>query len=128
MAVGLKPSVANSLLDALFNASNYTAPTDSYIKLHTGDPGATAASNAATETTRKQVSWGAASAGSIANDVAVTWTNISGSEDATNFSLWDAIAAGNFIASGSITANAYVAGDSYTIAISGLTASFTVAA
>jgi hypothetical protein len=127
MAEGLKPSVANSLLDALFNATNYTAPTDSYVKLHIGAPGATAASNAATETTRKQVSWAAASGGSIASDAAVTWTNISGSEDATHFSLWDAAAAGNFIASGAVTANAYVAGDSFTIASGSLTASFTVA-
>lgn len=128
MAVGLKPTVANSLLDALFNATNYTAPTDSYVKLHIGDPGAAAASNAATETTRKQVSWAAAASGSIASDAAVTWTNISGSEDATHFSLWDAASAGNFIASGTVTANAYVAGDTLTIASGSFTGSFTVAA
>lgn len=127
MGLGLKPSVANSLLDALFNATNYTAPTDSYIKLHVGDPGAAGASNAAVETTRKQVSWAAASGGSIANDVAVTWTNISGSEDASHFSLWDHVSAGNYIASGTVTANAYVAGDTVSMAVSAITAAFTVA-
>lgn len=128
MAVGLKASVANSLLDALGNATNYTAPTANYIKLHIGDPGASAASNAATETTRKSVSFAAASGGSMATDADITWTNISGSEDATHFSIWDAAAAGNFLWSGTITANAYTAGDTYTIASGGMTASFTVAA
>lgn len=128
MAAGLKASVANSLLDALGNATNYTAPTANWIKLHTGDPGASAASNAATETTRKSVSFAAASGGSMATDADITWTNISGSEDATFFSIWDASTAGNFLWSGTITANAYVAGDTYTISSGGMTASFTVAA
>jgi len=128
MAVGLKASVANSLLDALGNATNYTAPTATYVKLHTGDPGASAASNAATETTRKAVSFAAASAGSMASDADVTWTNIAGSEDATHFSVWDAATNGNFLWSGTITANAYVAGDTYTISSGGMTAGFTVAA
>ena len=128
MAVGLLASVANSLLDALGNATNYTAPTANYIKLHIGDPGAAAASNAATETTRKAVSWAAASGGSMASDAAISWTNISGSEDATHFSVWDAATVGNFLFSGTVTANAYVAGDTLTIASGSLTASFTVAA
>jgi hypothetical protein len=128
MAVGLKPSVANALLDALGNAANYTAPTANFIKLHTGDPGAAGTSNAATETTRKSVSYAAASGGSMASDADITWTNISGSQDATNFSVWDDVSAGNFLYSGTITANAYVAGDTYTIASGSLTAAFTVAA
>lgn len=128
MAVGLLASVANSLLDALGNATNYTAPTANYIKLHIGDPGASAAANAATETTRKAVSWAAASGGSMASDAAISWTNISGSEDATHFSVWDAATVGNFLFSGTVTSNAYVAGDTLTIASGSLTASFTVAA
>lgn len=128
MAAGLKASVANSLLDALGNATNYTAPTANWAKLHTGDPGASAASNAATETTRKSVSFAAASGGSMASDAAITWTNIAGSEDATHFSIWDASTAGNFLWSGTLTANAYVAGDTLTIASGDMTAAFTVAA
>lgn len=128
MAVGLKASVANSLLDALGNATNYTAPTAVWIKLHTGDPGAAGTSNAATETTRKQASFGAASGGSMANDAVLTWTNISGSQDATNFTAWDDETAGNFLFSGTITANAYTAGDTFNIAVGALTVAFTVAA
>ncbi len=128
MAVGLKASVANSLLDALGNATNYTAPTAVWIKLHVGDPGASAANNAAAETTRKSCSFGAASGGSMSNDAVLTWTNITGSEDATHFSAWDASTAGNFLFSGTITANPYTAGDTFNVAIGALTVSFTVAA
>ncbi len=98
-----------------------------YIKLHTGDPGANGTANAATETTRKEVTFASASAGAIASDAAVTWTNIAGSEDATFFTAWDNLSAGNFLFSGSITGNAYIAGDTYTIPSGSLTASLTVA-
>jgi hypothetical protein len=54
-------------------------------------------------------------------------TNIAGSEDATFFSAWDNASAGNFLFSGSITGNAYVAGDTYTIESGSLTASLTLA-
>lgn len=128
MATGLKASVANSLLDALGNATNYTAPTANWMKLHVGDPGASAASNAATETTRKSVSFAAASGGSMVTDAGITWTNIAGSEDSSHFSVWDASTAGNFLWSGILTANAYVAGDTLTIATGDCSASFTVAA
>ncbi len=128
MAVGLKASVANSLLDALCNATNYTAPTATWVQLHVGDPGAAGTSNPATETTRKSVSFGAASGGAVANDAVVTWVGIAGSQDATHFSVWDASSAGNFLFSGVITANAYTAGDTYNVAVGGFTAGFNVAA
>lgn len=128
MAEGLSSTVANGLLDAVCRAVNYTAPTAVWIKLHTGAPGASAASNAATETTRKQATFGTgASGGSIANTVAITWSSIAGSQDATHFSAWDASTSGNFLFSGTITANSYTAGDDYNVAIGALTASLTVA-
>jgi hypothetical protein len=68
-----------------------------------------------------------ASAGSIASDSAATWTNIAGSEDATFFTAWDNLTAGNFLFSGTITSNPYTAGDTVTIASGSLTASLTVA-
>ena len=127
MTVGLSTYMANAYLDAACNATAFSVAT-MYAKLHIGDPGAAGASNVATETTRKAVSFGAAASGSVTNDVAVTWTNIAGSQDATHVSLWDAAAAGNFLGSGTITANAYVAGDTYDIAIGGIVLSFPVAA
>jgi len=126
MATGLSAYLCNSFLDALGNNTSY-AVTQVYIKLHVGDPGAAGTSNAATETTRKSVSFAAASAGAIASDADISWTNISGSQDATHFSAWDSLTVGNFLFSGTITGNAYTAGDTYTISSGNLSASLTVA-
>jgi hypothetical protein len=126
MATGISSYLANAWLDALGNATAFSVTTP-YVKLHVGDPGANGTANPATETTRKSVSFAAASGGSIASDAAVTWTNISGSEDATHFTTWDNVSAGNFLFSGTITGNPYTAGDTYTIASGNLTASLTIA-
>lgn len=117
MATGLKATVANSLLDALFRATNYTAPTEIWIKLHTGDPGAAGTSNAAGETTRKQASFAAASSGAITTNADLTWTNVSNTETVSHWSAWDASTAGNFICSDDLaSAKALTAGDTFTIA------------
>ena len=126
MATGLSSYLANKFLDAVGNATAYSA-ANVYVKLHTGDPGANGTANAATETTRKEVTFVAASGGAIASDAAVTWTNIAGSEDASYFTAWDNASAGNFLFSGTITGNAYTAGDTYTIPSGQLSASLTLA-
>jgi len=126
MATGLSAYLCNSFLNALGNNTSY-AVTLVYIKLHVGDPGSAATANAATETTRKSVSFAAASAGAIASDADISWTNIAGSQDATHFSAWDSLTVGNFLFSGTITGNAYTAGDTYTISSGNLSASLTVA-
>ena len=125
MATGLSAYTANKFLDALGNATAFSV-ADVYIKLHVGDPGANGTSNAATETTRKVVTFAAASTGSIASDSAASWTNIAGSQDATHFTAWDNLTAGNFLFSGTITSNPYTAGDTVTIASGSLTASLTI--
>ena len=126
MATGVSSYLANAWLDAVGNATSFSVATV-YVKLHVGDPGANGTSNAATETTRKEASFAAASSGSIASDAAITWTNIAGSQDATHFTAWDNETAGNFLFSGTITANAYTAGDTFTISSGALTVSLTVA-
>jgi len=126
MATGLSTYLCNSFLNALGNNTSY-AVTQVYVKLHVGDPGSAATANAATETTRKSVSFAAASAGAIASDADISWTNIAGSQDATHFSAWDSLTVGNFLFSGTITGNAYTAGDTYTISSGNLSASLTVA-
>ena len=126
MATGLSSYLANKFLDAVGNASAYSA-ANVYIKLHIGDPGANGTANPATETSRKEATFSAASSGSLASDAAVSWTNIAGSEDATYFTAWDNASAGNFLFSGTITGNAYVAGDTYTISSGSLTVSLTLA-
>jgi len=126
MATGLSAYLCNSFLDALGNNTSY-AVTTVFIKLHVGDPGANGTANAATETTRKSASFGAASAGAITSDADITYTNIAGSQDATHFTAHDNVSAGNFLFSGTITGNAYTAGDTYTISSGNLSASLTVA-
>ena len=126
MATGISNYLANAWLDALGNATAFSVATP-YVKLHIGDPGANGTANAATEITRKAVSFSAASAGALASDADVTWTNILGSQDATHFTAWDNLLVGNFLFSGTITGNAYTAGDTYTISSGALTVSLTVA-
>lgn len=128
MAEGLSAAVANALLDAVCKATNYTAPTAVWIKLHTAAPGAAGTANAATETTRKQATFGtSASGGLISNTVALSWTNVAGTEDYTHATAWDASTAGNFLFSGTITANAVVAGDDFTIPIGDVDVSLNIA-
>ena len=97
------------------------------MKLHTGDPGSAGTANAATETTRQAVTFGSAAAsGSIANTVAVSWTNVSTTETVTWVSFWTASSAGTFLGSDDLSSSAALtAGDTLTIAISGLTLSIT---
>lgn len=128
MATGFSSAQAQDMLNAFANATAYTGASNLWAKLHLGDPGAAGTANPATETTRHEVTFAAASGGTVANDAAVTWTNIAGSEDATYFSLWTASSGGTFLGSGTITANAYTAGDTYTIAIGALTVTLSVAA
>ncbi len=126
MATGLSAYLANKFLDAVGNATAYSA-TNVYVKLHIGDPGVNGTDNPATETTRKVASFGAATAGGLTSDADVSWTNIAGSEDATFFSVWDNLTAGDFLFSGAITGNAYTAGDTFTIPSGSLTVSLTIA-
>ena len=128
MAVGIAASQANAMLDALCRNVSY-ANSAVWIKLHVGDPGSAGTSNAATETTRKQATFGsAASAGTIANTVALSWTNVAGTEDYTHFTAWTASTAGTFLFSGTVTANAVGAGDDFSVAIGALTVPFSIAA
>jgi hypothetical protein len=120
VAEGLGSAGANTALDALVAAYPW-------IKLHTAAPGAAGTSNAATETTRKQATWGASASGATSNSNALTWTNVAGSEDYTHFTAWTASTAGTFGFSGTVTANAVTAADTFTIAAGDLDVSLTLA-
>lgn len=126
MATGLSSYLANKFLDAVGNATAYSA-ANVYVKLHIGEPGANGTANPATETTRKSISFSAASAGGLTSDADVSWENIAGSEDATFFTVWDNLTAGNFLFSGTVAGNAYTAGDTFTIPSGSLTVSLTLA-
>ena len=130
MAVGLASAVSNAWLNALGNAANYTAPTAFWIQLHTADPGSAGTTAVAGNATRKQVSFGSAASGAIANDAAIEWTSgeVDTSEDYTHWAAFDASTAGNFLCSGTMTANAVTTGDEFTIPVGDLDLTLSTAA
>lgn len=133
MALGLSATVANDFLEWIFNGSAVaTAPANCWIQLHTGDPGAAGTTAVAGNATRKDLTaaMGTAASGAITNTAAITWTTgeVDTSEDYTHWSLWDASTSGNFLCSGTMTANAVTVGDEFTIPIGDLDASFATAA
>jgi hypothetical protein len=104
MTVGQSTTHAHGILNVL-RGTTYTAPASVWLKVHTGDPGSAGTANASAETTRKQVTFGAPSAGSSAAS-AVSWTAWSaGSETISHVSLWDASTAGTFLMSGTLAAS-----------------------
>lgn len=111
----------NAVLDAVGNATAYSA-TNTYLKLHIGDPGENGTANAAGETTRKILSFAAASGGSMSSDADAAWTNVSTSETYSHVSMWDHVSAGNNLWNGALTASKTVtAGDNFTIPSGSLT-------
>ncbi|MCZ4602920.1 hypothetical protein O3S80_03865 [Streptomyces sp. Lzd4kr] len=108
MAVGFSTAAANTHLDN-------QGTTYPWIKLHTGDPGADGTANAAAEATRKQATWASAASATKTTSADLTWTGVSGTEDYTHFSMWTASTAGSFGGSGTVTATAVTAADTFTI-------------
>lgn len=99
MADGLAATtLANKWLNMLA-ATAFTAPSATYVQLHTGAPGAAGTSNISSVTTREAVTWNAASAGSIGESNTPTWSSWGGSngEVVTDISVWDASSSGNFL-------------------------------
>lgn len=112
----------NKLLDTIRNQS--FAVTTAYVKLHIGDPGEDGTNNAAGETTRKAVSWNAASSGSMSSSATLTWSNVSTTETYSHFSLWDNATTGNCLWYGALSSTASVtAGDTFEITALSLTLS-----
>lgn len=120
MATSWSAAAGNAALDTLL-------ATYSWVKLHVGQPGSAGTGNPATETTRQQATWSAAAGGAATSTNALSWTNVAGSEDYTHFSVWTLNAAGVFGFSGTITANAVVAGNTFTIAIGDVDVTLTLA-
>lgn len=129
MAIGIAAATANAILDALCRSVAYSDPAAFCVKLHTGDPGAAGASNAATETTRKAVTFSAASAGSITNSASIDWTSVAGTETYSHVSFWDATSAGTFLGSDDLAvARSVTAGDNFSIAAGSLVVAITAIA
>lgn len=93
------------LLDVMFNNTAFGAVTNTYIKLHLGDPGEDCTGNAAAHTTRVEATWAAAVGGTITTDAAVVFSSMDAAETITHISVWDNLTAGNPLAYGALTAS-----------------------
>ena len=105
MTLGLSAAnLANKWLDMLAGTA-FTAPANTFIKLHTADPGSAGTTAAAAgDATRKQVTWGAAAAGSKAmSSMSGSWTNGGTSETLSHISGWDNVSAGVFLFSAALS-------------------------
>lgn len=120
MPVGFSAAAANSHLDAQVAAYPW-------IRLHVGDPGASGTAFPAVEATRKQPAWSAASGAAKTTSADVVWTAVGAAEDYTHFSMWSASTGGAFGGSGTISANALLIGDTFSIPAGELTLTLPVA-
>lgn len=124
-------SMSDYLEDAIGNAlrgggngTSFTAPAAVYAKLHTGDPGEAGTSNAAGNTSRQAVEFGAASGGVISLTNSPSWTSVSTTETYSHISLWDNSTAGNCLGAGALSSSVSVtAGDTFNL--TALTYTFT---
>ena len=106
MARGLSQvNWANKVLDHMYRAVASTAPAGHFIKIHTGDPGASGATAASSVTTRPSATFSAASAGAVALSNTPTWASWAGTngEVVSHISGWDASTAGTFMDSAALT-------------------------
>lgn len=99
MATGLHAvNLADKWLNML-SATAFTAPTNTYVKLHTADPGAAATTAPSGTTTRVVLAWAASSGGSKAITATLpqwaAWAG--GSETISHCSVWDNLTAGNVL-------------------------------
>ena len=125
MTVGLSAvNTADKLLNTIGRTGTTFTAGSLYVKLHTGDPGATAATAASAVTTRYAVTFSASSAGSMAlTSMGGTWS-MTATETISHISLWDAATAGNFLWSVALTASkSVISGD--TLSLTSLTLAFT---
>ena len=125
MTTGLHPTgLANKWLDML-GGTAFTAPTNTYVKLHTADPGSAATTAPSAETTRKQITWSAASAGSKSMSGTLSWSSwAAGTETITHISIWDNATAGNVLWTGQLSSSKTV-NNGDTLNITSLTAALT---
>lgn len=129
MASGLAATTyANKLLDIMGSpGTTFTGTTNTYVQLHTGEPGANGTANVSSNTTRVVIAWAAASAGSKAIQATFpAWANwaATNGEVITNISIWDALTNGNFLFSVLLTV-AKTVNTSDTLTLSSMSLAFT---
>jgi len=109
----------------MLGGTAFTAPTNTYVKLHTGDPGSAATTAPSAETTRKQITWSAAASGSKSMSGTLSWTSWSaGTETISHISIWDNVSAGVVLWTGQLSSSKTV-NNGDTLNITSLTAALT---
>lgn len=126
MADGFSSTFANALLNVLENVAPTTYATV-YVELHTAAPGTAGTTSVSVgSTTRASLTFGAASAGSIAASTQPTWTNGGTSETITDIAVWSAATSGTFLFSSALSASkAWASGD--TLQLTSLSVAFPTA-
>lgn len=111
----------DAILDAIFNAASLSVASR-FVKLHTGDPGESGATNAAGETRRRSLSGAPAAAGTFSSVNDLVWTDVAATETYTHMSIWDASSGGNCLWTGALAAPKFVeTTDTFTIPAGSLT-------
>jgi hypothetical protein len=106
MTTGLHAvNLADKWLDML-GGTAFSAPANTYVQLHTGDPGAAGTTAASAETTRVQATWGASASGTKSITTTLEWASwTAGTETISHVSIWDASSAGNVLWTGALSAS-----------------------
>lgn len=103
---------ANAVLAAIGQGTGVAAQT--WVSLHTGDPGTTGASEAAGGAyARKRVNqdgttspfWATPASAAMVNSGAITFPEGGDGDNCTHFGLWTAVTGGNFIRGGALDAS-----------------------
>lgn len=122
MTAGLGSARANSILNVLRNTA-YSAVATPFVELHTADPGVAGVTAVAGSSTRKAITWNAASGGSMTLLSLAAFTGTT-TETITHVAIFDAVTAGNFIESWPLTASVPIINGS-SLTFSSFTLSFT---
>ncbi len=121
MALGT--TYGNNLLKLIFKQTNWTAPTQVLLSLHTASPGTTGANEVADVNYARQditASMGTPASKSVSNTSAVTFPQAAAGYTVTHWGLWDQ--SGTFIDGGAFTSSVTLAiSDYYNIPIGDFT-------
>jgi hypothetical protein len=131
MPPGIAAGTANSVLALMLNGTVWAGYSVIYAQLHIGQPGAAGTANIAGESLRVSCggapAFAAPSSGQTLNNNVITWNSVTASETYAFCSLWTALTAGVFIASGTVTAAPIVVGNNFSIPVGGLAVSLPLA-
>jgi hypothetical protein len=101
VTVGLIAAHANALLNVYRNTA-VSAIANVYVQLHTADPGAAGTTAVSAVTTRNEITWNAASAGSM-TILALSPYSMTATETITHVSFWSATSAGTCYRTAALT-------------------------